>query len=114
MDCSCVLVTIGTIIRASSNLVLIGATTWFVAGDKQAQLAASVAAATRDMEALQSGNTILHEEAEEVRKQLAASHELAAKLKGQVASHSVSLDEVVGYFFHVYTMANFVAADRDR
>ena len=85
-----------------------------LAGDKQAQIASSVAAATRDMEALQSGNSSLQEEAEHVRKQLIASHELAAKLKVQVASHSVNLDEVVGYFFQVYTMANFVAADRDR
>ncbi len=63
---------------------------------------------------LTSYGIVLASQRDAVRAQLAESQRLAAKLREQAQSQSLTLEEVVGHFFQVYNVASVIATDRDR
>lgn len=81
------------------------------ADSKATAKAHALAAAAADLSLL---GAELQQQQAVVKRQLAASEQLAEGLRHQVSSANLSTEEVVGHFFSVYNIAQHVAADRER
>jgi hypothetical protein len=71
----------------------------------------ALASAARDLSRL---GVELEEQQAAVQQKLKASQGIADSLKRQAALANMSVEEVAAYFWQVYNVASFVAADRER
>jgi hypothetical protein len=79
--------------------------------DRTTSTAKALASAAHDLSRL---GVELEEQQAAVQQKLMASQGLADSLKRQAALANMSVEQVEAYFWQVYNVASFVAADRER